>query len=84
MCVRRSDFFQDAFTKCVHIRNFLDIYKLQSFTVDTKTKDLCIVICPKKFMLAYNVFEVTELCRTPADISKPNSSITKISTKSSK
>ena len=25
MCMRRSDFFQDAFTKCVHIRKFLDI-----------------------------------------------------------
>ena len=25
MCRRRSDSFQDAFTKCVHIRKFLDI-----------------------------------------------------------
>ena len=25
MCMRRSDFFEDAFTKCVHIRKFLDI-----------------------------------------------------------
>ena len=25
MYVRKSDLFQDAFTKCVHIRKFLDI-----------------------------------------------------------
>ena len=25
MGMRKSDFFQDAFTKCVHIRKFLDI-----------------------------------------------------------
>ena len=24
--MRKSDFFQDAFTKCVHMRKFLDIY----------------------------------------------------------
>ena len=36
--------------------------------MDTKTKYLCIVICPKKFTLAHNLFEVTELCRTRADI----------------
>ena len=47
------------------------IYKVRSSTVDTKTKYLCIVICPKKFTLAQNVFEVIELCRTRADILKP-------------
>ena len=30
------------------------------------------VICPKKFKFAHNVFEVTELCRTRADILKPS------------
>ena len=39
--------------------------------MDTETKDLCIVICPKKFTLAHTVFEVTELCHTRADILKP-------------
>ena len=39
--------------------------------MDTKTKYLCIVICPKKLTLAHNVFEVIELCRTRADILKP-------------
>ena len=39
--------------------------------MDTKTKYLCKVICPKKFTLAHNVFEVIELCRTRADILKP-------------
>ena len=39
--------------------------------MDTKTKYLCILICPKKFTLAQNVFEVFELCRTRADILKP-------------
>ena len=68
MC--RSDFFQGAFTKCVHIRKFLD-NKVRSSTVNTKTKYLCIVVCPKKFTLAHNVFEVTEVCRTRADILKP-------------
>ena len=29
------------------------------------------IICPKKFKFAHNVFEVTELCRTRADILKP-------------
>ena len=38
--------------------------------MDTKTKYLCIIICPKKFKFAHNVFEVTELCRTRADISE--------------
>ena len=47
------------------------IYKVRSSTVDTKTKYLCIVICPKKFTLAQNVFEVIALCRTRADILKP-------------
>ena len=39
--------------------------------MDTKTKYLCIVICPKKLTLAHNVFEVIELCRTQADILTP-------------
>ena len=39
--------------------------------MDTKTKYLFIIICPKKFKFAHNVFEVTELCRTRADILKP-------------
>ena len=39
--------------------------------MDTKTKYPCIVIFPKKFTLAHNVFEVIELCRTRADILKP-------------
>ena len=39
--------------------------------MDTKTTYLWTVICPKKLMLAHNVFEVTELCRTRADILKP-------------
>ena len=50
------------------------MYKVRSSTVDTKTKTktkyLCIIICPKKFKFAHNVFEVTELCRTRADISE--------------
>ena len=29
------------------------------------------MICPKKLMYVHNVFEVTELCRTRADILKP-------------
>ena len=69
--MRKSDFFQDAFTRCVRIRKFLDIYKVRSSTVDTKTKCLCIIICPKKFKFAHNEFEVTELCCTQADILKP-------------
>ena len=39
--------------------------------MDTKTTYLWTVICPKKLTLAHNVFEVTELCRTRADILKP-------------
>ena len=39
--------------------------------MDTETTYLCTVICPKKLTLAHNVFEVTELCRTRADILKP-------------
>ena len=39
--------------------------------MDTKTEYLCITICPKKFKFTHNVFEVTELCRTRADILKP-------------
>ena len=39
--------------------------------MDTKTKYLCMVICPKKFTPAHHVFEVIELCRTRADILKP-------------
>ena len=38
--------------------------------MDKKTKYLCIIICPKKFKFAHNVFEVTELCRSRADILK--------------
>ena len=38
--------------------------------MDTKTTYLCTVICPKKLTLAHDVFEVTELCRTGADILK--------------
>ena len=40
--------------------------------MDTKTTYLWTVICPKKLTLAHNVFEVTELCRTRADILKPS------------
>ena len=39
--------------------------------MDTKTKYRCLVICPKKFTLGHNVFEVILLCRTRADILKP-------------
>ena len=38
--------------------------------MDTKATYLWTVICPKKLTLAHNVFEVTELCRTRADILK--------------
>ena len=38
--------------------------------MDTKTKYLGIIICPKKIKFVHNVFEVTELCRTRADILK--------------
>ena len=38
--------------------------------MDTKTTYLCTVICPQKLTLAHDVFEVTELCRTGADILK--------------
>ena len=45
---------------------------VRSSTVDTKTKYLCIIMRPKKFKFAHNVFEVSELCRTQrADILKP-------------
>ena len=40
--------------------------------MDTKTIYLWTVICPKKLMLAHNVFEVTELCRTRGDIFNPS------------
>ena len=91
LMTRRSDFFQDAFTKCARIRKFLDItYKVQSPTVDTKPKYPCSDIYPGKLTHAHNVFEVAELCRTQADILKPTldrtrvaSQITEISTKSS-
>ena len=46
------------------------MYKVRSSTVDTKTTYLCTEICPKKLTLAHDVFEVTELCRTGADILK--------------
>ena len=35
--------------------------------MDTETKYLCTVICPK-ITHAHNVFEVAELCRIQADI----------------
>ena len=41
--------------------------------MDTKRKYLCTVICPKKFTLAHNVFEVIEFCRTRADITHARS-----------
>ena len=63
---------------------------VRSSTVDTKTKYLGTIICPKKFKFTHKVFEVTELCRTQAEILKPTldrtllaSQITKIQTKSS-
>ena len=37
-----------------------------------KQHNLWTVICPKKLTLTHNVFEVTELCRTGADILKPS------------
>ena len=46
-------------------------HKVRSTTVDTKAKYLCVIICPKKFKFVHNVFEVTELCPTRADILKP-------------
>ena len=71
MCLRRSDFFQDSFTKCVHIRKFLDIQgpKLHCGHKSNISLDSDL---PKKITLAHNVFEVTELCRPRADILKPS------------
>ena len=46
------------------------MYEVQSPTVDTKTKYLCTVICPKLLTHADNVFEVTEPFRTRADFLK--------------
>ena len=43
----------------------------QSFRVDLAQEWFVrpyIIICPKKFKFVHNVFEVTELCRTRADI----------------
>ena len=43
----------------------------QSFRVDLAQEWFVrqyIIICPKKFKFDHNVFEVTELCRTRADI----------------
>ena len=68
--MRRFEFFQGAFTKCVHVRRF---NKVQNSTVDTETKYLCTVICRKELTLARNVFEVTEPCRTRAEILNPRS-----------
>ena len=50
--------------------------KARSSTVDTKATHPLTVICPKKLTLAHNVFEVTELCRTRADILKPSLDLT--------
>ena len=47
------------------------MYKVRSSTANTKATYLWTVICPPKLTLAHNVFEVTELCRTRADILKP-------------
>ena len=44
------------------------MYKVRSSTANTKATYLWTVICPPKLTLAHNVFEVTELCRTRADI----------------
>ena len=35
--MRKSDFFQDAFTKCVHIRKFLDIIIIINNYIIAKT-----------------------------------------------
>ena len=70
--MRRFDFFQDAFTKCVHIRK-LEVpgYIRSKAPLRTKkTKYLFTVICPEKFKLVHNK-EVTELGRTRAGILKP-------------
>ena len=71
MRMSRSNFFQDAFTKCVHISKFLDIKGPELHHGHKNRIYFCIIICPKKFKFAHNVFEVTELCRTRADILKP-------------
>ena len=47
------------------------MYKVRSSTANTKATYLWTVIYPPKLTLAHNVFEVTELCRTRADILKP-------------
>ena len=47
------------------------MYKVRSSTANTEATYLWTVICPPKLTLAHNVFEVTELCRTRADILKP-------------
>ena len=47
------------------------MYKVRSSTANTKATYLWTVICSPKLTLAHNVFEVTELCRTRADILKP-------------
>ena len=52
--------------------------------MDAKTKYLCIIICPKKFKFPHNVFAVTELCRTPADILKPTLDLTLVASQISK
>ena len=62
--MRKYDFFQAAFTKCVHIR----LYKVQSPTRGHKNKIYLYGDLPQKLTLAHYVIEVTELCRTRADI----------------
>ena len=72
MRVRRSDFFQDAFTKCVHIRKFLDIQGPELHCGHKNNISLDSDLPKKKITLAHSVFEVTELCRTRANILKPS------------
>ena len=68
MCMNRSDFFQVAFTKCVHIRTFLYILCPELHCGPTKAKYLCTVICPQKITHAH---KVAGLCSTKADILNP-------------
>ena len=70
-CACVSPIFFKMHSQNVFIWGSSRIYKVRRSTVDTKTKYLCIIICPKEFKFAHNVFEVTELCRTRADILKP-------------
>ena len=63
--MRKSDFFQDAFTKCVHIRKFLDI-KGPELHRGHKNKISSYNNLPKR-----NSSLPTELCRTRAVILNP-------------